>query len=76
MDINTEVGVVHDIRLGELRLYTDFGRCCRPLFIVDDQRLRISKHDIVKLIEAQQTQDEAEAQPFGWQDLIYNGLVE
>eukprot|EP00884_Botryococcus_braunii_P011421 jgi/Botrbrau1/2027/Bobra.0047s0010.2 len=30
VDINTEVGVVHDIRLQELRLYTDYGRCCRP----------------------------------------------
>lgn len=25
MDVNTEVGVVHDIRLRELRLYTDYG---------------------------------------------------
>ena len=41
VDINTEVGVVHDIRLQELRLYTDFGRCCRPLFIVDQQRLKV-----------------------------------
>ena len=76
MDINTEVGVVHDIRLGELRLYTDFGRCCRPLFIVEDQKLRISKQDIIRLIEAQQVQEGTEAVPFGWQDLIYNGLVE
>lgn len=28
MDVNTEVGVVHDIRLRELRLYTDYG-CVR-----------------------------------------------
>lgn len=70
------MGVVHDIRLGELRLYTDFGRCCRPLFIVDNQKLKISKQDIVKLISAQSAQDETEATPFGWQDLIYNGLVE
>ena len=46
MDINTEVGVVHDIRLQELRLYTDFGRCCRPLFIVERQALRIKKSHI------------------------------
>lgn len=76
MDINTEVGVVHDIRLGELRLYTDFGRCCRPLFIVENQRLKISKTDIIKLIEGQQIQEESEAAPYGWQDLIYNGLIE
>ena len=49
MDINTEVGVVHDIRLQELRLYTDYGRCCRPLFIVDKQALRIKKSHIQAL---------------------------
>ena len=26
VDITTEVGVVHDIRLQELRLYTDYGQ--------------------------------------------------
>ena len=40
-DINTEISVVHDIRLKELRLYTDSGRTCRPLFIVEDQQLLI-----------------------------------
>lgn len=38
-----QVGVVHDIRLQELRLYSDAGRCCRPLFIVEDQQLLIKK---------------------------------
>lgn len=41
MDISTEVGVVHDIRLQELRLYTDYGRCCRPLFIVEQQAIKV-----------------------------------
>lgn len=46
MDVNTEVGVVRDIRLKELRLYTDYGRCSRPLFIVEKQRLLIKKEDV------------------------------
>jgi len=46
VDVNTEVGVVRDIRLKELRIYTDYGRCSRPLFIVDRQRLLIKKKDI------------------------------
>lgn len=52
---------MHDIRLQELRLYTDAGRCCRPLFIVDleKQRLRIRKDDISKLQERETT-------GFGW----------
>jgi DNA-directed RNA polymerase II subunit RPB2 len=44
--VNTEVGVVRDIRLKELRLYTDYGRCSRPLFIVEKQRLLIKKEDV------------------------------
>ena len=46
IDVNTEVGVVRDIRLKELRLYTDYGRCSRPLFIVENQRLLIKKNHI------------------------------
>mgnify|MGYP004715956695 CR=1 FL=1 len=49
VDVNTEVGVVRDIRLKELRIYTDYGRCSRPLFIVEKQRLLIKKKDIQAL---------------------------
>ncbi|PWA55788.1 RNA polymerase II second largest subunit [Artemisia annua] len=49
VDVNTEVGVVRDIRLKELRIYTDYGRCSRPLFIVEKQRILINKKDIQKL---------------------------
>lgn len=69
--------MVHDIRLGELRLYTDFGRCCRPLFIVENQRLKIRKRDIIRLIDGQQgLRDDTVAEPYGWKDLVYGGLVE
>ncbi|KAJ9136171.1 hypothetical protein P3X46_033274 [Hevea brasiliensis] len=46
VDVNTEVGLVRDIRLKELRIYTDYGCCSRPLFIVEKQRLLIKKKDI------------------------------
>lgn len=57
-----QVGIVHDIRLQELRLYTDYGRCCRPLFIVEKgtQRLSITKEDIRQLQDRETT-------GFGWQ---------
>lgn len=67
VDIHTEVGVVHDIALNELRLYTDYGRCCRPLFIVDDLSLKIRKGDINRL-----TNDDE----YKWPDLIYSGYIE
>lgn len=41
--------MVFDSWANELRLYTDFGRCCRPLFIVEDQTLKIKKTHIVAL---------------------------
>jgi hypothetical protein len=45
----SQVGVIYDIPLKELRLFTDYGRASRPLFIVDDQRLLIKKSDIIRL---------------------------
>jgi DNA-directed RNA polymerase II subunit RPB2 len=33
--ISHEISVVRDIRERELRLLTDAGRVCRPLFIID-----------------------------------------
>lgn len=69
VDVNTEVGVIHDIRLQELRLYTDFGRSARPLFIVENQKLLITKQDIHKLM----TRDETD---YNWSDLVEAGFIE
>lgn len=61
MDVNTEVGVVHDIRLKELRLYTDYGRCCRPLYIVEETEegpmLRIRKGHVRRLKRDQDVEE-------------------
>ena len=39
--------------------------------------MQVRKGDIIKLIEGQQgSRDAQEGGPFGWRDLIYNGLVE
>ncbi|XP_073299286.1 DNA-directed RNA polymerase II subunit RPB2-like [Primulina huaijiensis] len=70
VDVNTEVGIIRDIRLKELRLYTDYGRCSRPLFIVEKQRLLIKKKDILAL---QQRESHEE---YGWHDLIRKGFIE
>lgn len=58
---------MHDIALNELRLYTDYGRCCRPLFIVEDLSLKIKKGYINKLTN----EDD-----FKWPDLVYKGFIE
>ncbi|CAI0550255.1 unnamed protein product [Linum tenue] len=49
--VNSETGVVKDFRFKELRIYTDHGRCRRPLFVVERQRLLIRKQDILRLKE-------------------------
>ena len=39
--------------------------------------VQVRKGDIIKLIEGQQGgRDAQDGDPFGWRDLIYNGLVE
>ena len=69
-DISSEVSIVRDIRERELRLYTDAGRVCRPLFIVEDQQLMLKKEHINKL------NDRGAAQPYKWTDLVKDGVIE
>ncbi|KAF9106536.1 DNA-dependent RNA polymerase II [Mortierella sp. GBA35] len=76
-NINPEVSIVHDIRERELRIYTDAGRCLRPLFIVEDQELLITKSHIDALTRPVYLNDEGnEVPPWHWDDLLENGLVE
>ncbi|KAJ8561105.1 hypothetical protein K7X08_027295 [Anisodus acutangulus] len=70
VDVNTEVGVVRDINLKELRLYTDYGRCSRLLFIVEKKKLIIKKKDIVALQMRESSEDS------GWHDLVAKGFIE
>jgi DNA-directed RNA polymerase II subunit RPB2 len=69
-DVDVEVSVVRDIQGQELRLYTDPGRVCRPLFIVDEGKLRIKKSHIFQLHN-----NKAEA-AYSWTNLMQEGLVE
>eukprot|EP01113_Clastostelium_recurvatum_P008475 TRINITY_DN1400_c0_g1_i1.p1 TRINITY_DN1400_c0_g1~~TRINITY_DN1400_c0_g1_i1.p1 ORF type:complete len:1169 (+),score=338.29 TRINITY_DN1400_c0_g1_i1:148-3654(+) len=69
MDVSPEVSVVRDIANEELRIYTDAGRCCRPLFIVEDQHLLLKKKHVADLQRKEVTN-------FGWHDLLAGGFVE
>jgi DNA-directed RNA polymerase II subunit RPB2 len=72
-DIHPEVSVVRDIRERELRLYTDAGRVCRPLFIVDDeQQLAITKKQIRQIASKQDENGEE----YGWDNLVREGVIE
>jgi len=69
LDVSPEVAVVRDIKEKELRLYTDAGRACRPLLIVEDRKILLKKSHIMKLQRKEQT-------GFGWDELVGRGFVE
>lgn len=69
-----EVSITWDMRDKELRLACDAGRCCRPLFVVEKQRLCISKRHIRQLREPI-TAVRTPAEP-KWSSLIHKGLIE
>nr|QIS77011.1 DNA-directed RNA polymerase II subunit [Pterula cf. loretensis] len=71
-DISSEVSIVRDIREKELRIYTDAGRVCRPLFIVDNQQLVITKGHMEWLAQRVTPL----GRPFKWEDMMKHGLIE
>lgn len=68
-DVSPEVSIVRDIRDRELRLYTDAGRICRPLFIVENQRILMTRSRINDLSNRELTH-------YGWNQLLEDGIVE
>jgi DNA-directed RNA polymerase beta subunit len=61
--INAEVSMIRDIRDREIRIYTDSGRICRPLLIVEDCKLLMKRNHIEML-------KDREFNNYQWQDLV------
>lgn len=86
--ISHEVSLVRDIRDREFKIFTDAGRVCRPLFVIDNDpkstncgKLVLTKDHITKLEEdkelgANMDAEEKEEREMGWQGLVKNGVVE
>ncbi len=83
-DILFEVSLVLDVPNKELRIYSDAGRICRPLFLVEKgaavtnttwrkPELRIKKHHVQALTD---TPDYGDEESFSFRNLIELGLVE
>jgi DNA-directed RNA polymerase II subunit RPB2 len=53
--LDYENSICWDIREGELRIYTDSGRVCRPLFIVENNRTTFTKDDAQRVAEGELT---------------------
>ncbi|KAI8614109.1 DNA-dependent RNA polymerase II second largest subunit [Chytriomyces sp. MP71] len=69
-EVNPEVSIVHDVTESELRLYTDAGRICRPLFIVD-REMQTLKIERAHILELRNPDSEA-----AFVDLLAAGVVE
>eukprot|EP00051_Salpingoeca_urceolata_P023095 m.387959 g.387959 ORF g.387959 m.387959 type:complete len:1181 (-) comp20066_c18_seq9:1399-4941(-) len=70
--ITAEVSIFRDVREQEVHVYTDAGRICRPLLIVDKQndvqQLRLKARHIEDLRSPEKT--------FSWPDLVKGEIVE
>jgi DNA-directed RNA polymerase II subunit RPB2 len=71
VSLPAEVSIVWDTLEKELRLHGDAGRCCRPLFVVEGQRLKIQKADVRQLQTKQTSGGDAR-----WSRLVSRGLIE
>ena len=78
VNLPIEVAVVWDLKDRELKLYSDAGRCCRPLFIVDTdtQKLKIQREHVNYVIAKEKQSVSGEMQPYGWSELVADGLIE
>lgn len=65
----SEVSMVRDIRDREIRIYTDAGRICRPLLIVENQKLLLKKTHI-------DTLKNRDYNDYSWHQLVGSGVVE
>jgi DNA-directed RNA polymerase II subunit RPB2 len=83
IDIDPEVSVVRDIKEKELRVYTDAGRVCRPLLIVEKKFASMLVHPADALsVSGQQLRlrkshvHRLVSGELGWTQLLVQGLVE
>ncbi|XP_041368357.1 DNA-directed RNA polymerase II subunit RPB2 [Gigantopelta aegis] len=67
--IVSEVSMIRDYHDREIRIYTDAGRICRPLLIVENQKLLLKQSHIKQL-------KQREYNNYSWQDLVASGVVE
>lgn len=77
--VASEVSIYRNINAKEIHVYTDAGRICRPLLIVDSelsedgyQRLLLKQHHLDKLVQAKSDP----SMTYGWKDLAESGLLE
>ena len=68
--IPKEISIVKDIRNREVRFSTEQGRVQRPLFIVDNNKLRLKKKDVNELMQKKDVEKNV------FDDVLKGGFVE
>jgi DNA-directed RNA polymerase II subunit RPB2 len=89
--ISFEVTIIRDVREREIKIFTDAGRVCRPLFVVDNDprsatqgALVLQQDHIQALIDGKEqlasmegmSEEEIQKATFGWHTLLEKGIVE
>ena len=62
--LNIFTSISFNYKMNEIHIFTDSGRCCRPLFIVENNQLRITKEDIALLKQHK----------YSWNNLLLKSL--
>mmetsp|Transcript_18870 Transcript_18870/g.8796 ORF Transcript_18870/g.8796 Transcript_18870/m.8796 type:complete len:94 (-) Transcript_18870:236-517(-) len=70
LDIPKEVSIVRDIASKEIKVYTDSGRVQRPLLIVEENRLRIKRYHVSRMLSKESEEH------VGFDDTLKLGLIE
>lgn len=59
-DISPETGIAYDFEFDEVRIHTDGGRCCRPLFVIHNDKFP----------------DVTQIKTITWNELLSQGIIE
>jgi DNA-directed RNA polymerase II subunit RPB2 len=87
--LSHEITLVRDVRDREFKIFTDAGRVCRPLFVIENSptspdrgKLVLKKEHIGKLLDDKEVDvsdmvdEDRIAARFGWHGLLKSGAVE
>ncbi|KAF2718333.1 RPB2, DNA-dependent RNA polymerase II second largest subunit [Polychaeton citri CBS 116435] len=87
--VSFEITIIRDVRDREIKVFTDAGRVCRPLFVVDNNprserkgKLALRREHVEHLQEDREvdtsllSEEERDEQTFGWKGLVKEGVVE
>ncbi|CCW65807.1 unnamed protein product [Phytomonas sp. EM1] len=73
-ELSNEISIVRYIRDREVRVFSDAGRCLRPLFVVDRGQLKLRKTGMADLLEPSRVANRKHE--ISWSRVLKKGYVE